>query len=644
MAALARRIAMIAIAVMACASATQAQDWPVYGGDAGGTRYSGASEINRATVSRLAIAWTYHTGEASRRGDAFRYGAFEATPILAEGKLLFCTPFNRLVALDPASGRELWTFDPNISSALRPANLFVCRGVAYWRDRSADAGAACAARVFMATNDARLFAVDAKTGQPCAGFGESGYVRQQPDVPPFYDGEYHVTSAPTVAGDVVIVGAAVADNLRRRSPSGRISAFDARSGKTVWMFDPIPRRADDPAAATWGQGSWEGAGGGEMWSTPAVDEARDLVFLPTGGATPTFYGGEIPGANLYTDAIVALRASTGEMVWHFQLVHHDIWDYDPAAQPSLATLHRDGRDVPVVVEATKTGFVFILDRETGASLFPLEERPVPASDVPDEAAFPTEPVPLAPPPLVPQSLTSDDAWGLLYFDKRACAKKIAALRSEGLFTPPNLKGTIEFPFTGGGVNWGSGAIDPGRGLLIVNTTRLAHVIRLIPRADFATEKAAHPDIEHGLQLGTPYGVERSILFSPLGLPCNPPPWGMLTAVDLDSGTIKWNAVLGTIPDSVPIPLPMKWGTPNFGGPIVTAGGLVFIAAALDNYLRAFDLDSGEELWKGRLPFGGQATPMTYEIDGRQFVVVAAGGYPRANNKLGDALVAFALPR
>ena len=622
----------------------RAQDWPAYGGDAGGMRYSGASQIDRSNVSRLAVAWTYHTGEAARRGDTFRFGAFEGTPILADGKLLLCTPFNRLIALDPATGREIWAFDADIPATLRPGNLLVCRGVAFWRDPSADPSAACAARIFMATNDTRLFAIDAATGRPCAGFGENGYVMQKPDIPPLFAGEYQITSAPTVARGLVIVGSALADLSRRRSPSGRITAFDARTGKTLWMFDPVPRHADDPAAQTWAKGSWAEAGGGEMWSTPAVDEARDLVFLPTGGAAPTFYGGDNPGANLYTDSIVALRASTGEMVWHFQTVHHDIWDYDLAAQPSLVTVHKDGRDIPAVVEATKTGFVFILDRETGKPLFPVEEKPFPKSDVPGEAASPTEPVPSAPPPLVPQSLRPEDAWGLLYFDKRACAKKIAALRSEGLFTPPSLKGSIVFPFTGGGVNWGSGAVDPGRGLLIVNTSRLAHVIRLIPRADFAAEKAAHPGVEFGPQLGTPYGVERSILFSPLGLPCNPPPWGMLTAVDLNNGTIKWNAVLGTVPDFVPVPLPFKFGTPNFGGPIVTAGGLVFIAAALDNYLRAFDVETGEELWKGRLPFGGQATPMTYEIGGRQFVVIAAGGFPRANNKLGDALVAFALPR
>jgi quinoprotein glucose dehydrogenase len=635
---------LFAIAALLPDSALHAEGWPVYGGDPGGTRYSSAAQIDRTNVSALAVAWTYRTGEAARRGAAFSKGAFEGTPILADGKLLLCTPFNRLIALDPSTGHELWTFDPDISTQMQPGQgLFICRGVAVWHDRKAAAGTACATKVFMATNDARLFAIDAASGQPCSSFGKDGVVAPMPAVPLLFKGEHQITSAPTVVGDVVIIGSAAPDNFRRRSADGPVTAFNARSGAVVWSFDPIPRSADDPAAVTWEGGSWAESGGGEMWSTPSVDEARDLLFLPMSGSTPTYFGGERPGANLYTDCIVALRASTGELVWSFQIVHHDIWDYDLTAQPTLVTLYIGGRETAALVEATKTGFVFVLDRETGKPIFPVEERPVPASDVAGEAGSPIEPIPVTPPPLVPQSLTADDAYGIAWFDRRACAQKIAALRNAGLFTPPSLKGSLEFPFAGGGVNWGSTAIDPSHGLLIVNTNRLAHAIRLIPRADFAKEKAAHPDREISPQLGTPYGVERVLVTSPLGLPCNPPPWGMLTAVDLDTGTIKWNAVLGTVPETVPIPLPFKFGVPNFGGPIVTAGGLIFIAAAIDDYIRAFDVDTGAELWKHRLPVGGQATPMTYTAGGKQFVVIAAGGYPRAGVKLGDYVIAFALP-
>jgi quinoprotein glucose dehydrogenase len=636
-------LALTSLALLLVAAAN-AQDWPTYGGDPGATRYSSARQIDRGNVGTLQVVWTYHTGEAERRGKNFQEGASEATPILADGKLLVCTPFNRLIALDPATGSELWVFDANLPPDFWGAgtNQIVCRGVAVWHDRAAPAGAACAARVFMATNDARVLAVDAATGKPCEGFGHDGAVRQEPDVPPLYEGEYQITSPPTIAGDVVMVGSAMADTLRTRSPSGRITAFDARSGAVVWTFDPIPRSADDPAAASWDNGSWAKTGGGEMWSVGAVDEARDLVFFPLASATATFYGGTHKGANLYTDSLVALRASTGKLVWQFQTVHHDIWDYDPAAQPTLVTVRRDGRETPAVVEATKVGYVFVLDRETGKPLFPVEERSMPASDVPGEEASPTQPVPLAPPPLVPQRLTPDDAWGLTFLDRRACAGKIAALRSDGPFTPPSFKGTILFPFTGGGVNWGGGAVDPAQGLFIVNTTRLAHVVRLVRRPDHTAAVAAHPNAEQGAHFGTPYFIQHEILFSPLGIPCNPPPWGALTAVDLNAGTIRWSVVLGSLPESAPLPLPVTWGTPNFGGPIVTAGGLVFIAATLDRTIRAFDVGSGVELWHAPLPASATATPMTYELGGRQYVVIVAGGNPRARTKLSDAIVAFAL--
>jgi quinoprotein glucose dehydrogenase len=639
-----KHLLALTFAVLLLVAAARAQDWPAYGGDLGATRYSSARQIDRGNVGTLGVAWTYHTGEQERRGKNFGQGASEATPILADGKLLVCTPFNRLVALDPASGKELWTFDADLSPGFWGPNQLICRGVAVWHDRVAAAGSACAARVFMATNDARLLAVDAATGKPCDGFGHGGAARPEPDVPVLFEGEYQITSPPTIAGDVVMVGSAIADTLRTRSPSGRITAFDARSGAVVWNFDPIPRSADNPAAASWENGSWAETGGGEMWSLGAVDEARDLVFFPMGDATATFYGGTHKGANLYTDSVVALRASTGKLVWQFQTVHHDIWDYDLAAQPTLVSVKRDGRDIAAIVEATKMGYVFVLDRETGKPLFPVEERPMPASDVPGEEAWPTQPVPLAPPPLVPQRLTPDDAWGLTFLDRRACARKIAALRSEGPYTPPSLKGTILFPFTGGGVNWGGGAIDPAQGLFIVNTTRLAHVIRVIPRPERATAAAAHPGAEEGLHFGTPYFIQREILFSPLGIPCNPPPWGMLTAVDLNAGTIRWNAVLGSLPESAPVPLPVTWGTPNFGGPIVTAGGLVFIAATLDRTIRAFDVGTGAEVWHAPLPASATATPMTYELGGRQYVVIVAGGNPRARTRLSDAIVAFALPQ
>lgn len=614
-----------------------AQDWPAYGGDDGGTRYSAARQITRDNVARLAPAWTYHTGEVERRGAAFERSATEVTPILAEGKLVFCTPFDRVVALDPATGREIWVFDPGLPAGFMPGAGFICRGVAVWRDPAAAAGAACAARVFLGTNDSRLIALDLATGKRCAGFGRNGEIKLAPDIPPLYPGELQIDSAPVVVNGVVIVGSSVDDTTRARAPSGTVHAFDAVSGAPRWSFDPVPRRADDPAAASWGDASYLHAAGGGAWAPISVDPARDLVFLPTAGPTASFYGGERPGDDLYTSSVVALRGATGAVVWHFQTTHHDLWDDDVAAQPSLVTLHRDGRAVDAVVVAAKTGFVFVLDRDTGKPLFPVEERPFPASDVPGEATSPTQPVPLAPPPLVPQRLTPADAWGLFYVDKLVCRHRLEALDTRGLYTPPSLKGTVLFPFTGGGGNWGGGAFDAERGLFIVNTMRLAHVVRLIPRADYAAARAADPKVEIGRALGTPYAAERYLLTSPLGIPCNAPPWGVLSAVDLASGTIKWQVPLGEKA------LGLIRGMPGIGGPIVTAGGLVFIGASMDHYLRAFDVETGKELWRAKLPAGGEATPMTYVAGGRQFVVIAAGGHFRMDTPLGDAIVAFALP-
>jgi len=345
--------------------------------------------------------------------------------------------------------------------------------------------------------------------------------------------------------------------------------------------------------------------------------------------------------------LVALRASTGELIWYFQAVHHDLWDYDVPAQPTLITVRRNGHDVAAVAQATKMGHLFILDRQTGTPVFGVEERPVMQTSIPGEWTSPTQPFPIAPPPLARQHLTPDDAWGLTPWDRARCREQIASLRSEGIFTPPSLQGTVIFPGNAGGTNWGSVAFDAPRQLIVVNSSNVPTVVQLIPRAEFDAVKAANPDKEVSVQAGTPFGMRRDFdkLLSPLGLPCNPPPWGTLSAVDATSGTIRWQVPLGTTRDLAPVPISIAWGTPNMGGPIVTAGGVVFIAAAMDNYLRAFDIDSGEELWKGRLPAGGQATPMTYRLreGGKQYVVIAAGGHGRMGTTLGDYIVAFALP-
>lgn len=602
--------------------AARAQDWPVYGGDAGEARYSNAAQITRDNVSHLAPVWTYHTGELATHPEAQARYAFEVTPVLAEGKLVFCTPLDQVVALDPTTGVEVWHFDSKLPANIRPANGFACRGVAVWHDGAASAGSACSTRVFLATLDARVIALDLATGKPCEEFGAAGQVTFAPDISQLYLGERTLDSPPTIIGDAVIVGSAQDDMTRARGPRGTVRAFDARNGATRWGFDPA---------------TYDEASGGNVWSPMAVDAERDLVFLPTASPSAAFFGGRRPGNNQWASSVVALRGSTGALEWAFQTVHHDIWDYDVAAPPTLATVEHDGRATPALIVATKTGFVFVLDRESGKPLFPVEERPAIASDVPGETISPTQPIPFAPPALVPQRIAPRDAYGVAIFDRISCRRRLQGMRTDGLFTPPSLKGTAVYPFDGGGANWGGGAYDPSRHLFVINENNLIHHVRLIPRAEYETARRENPKVEIGMGLGTPYAAERDVLLSPLGIPCNPPPWGTLTAVDVTAGKIKWQVPLGARTFG------LVRGLPNLGGPMITAGGLVFIAAAMDNRFRAFDIDTGAELWRADLPAGGQAGPMTYVVAGRQFVVIAAGGHARLGTKLGDAVMAFALP-
>ncbi len=627
-------------------AAQVAAEWPAYGGDQGGLRHTSAGEITPANVDRLEVAWTYRTGDVSDgEGDIPSTTAFEATPIFVDGTLYFPTPFNRVIALDPETGAERWAYDPKLDVAGgHYANQLICRGVTYWRDPAADAAAACAKRIFTATNDARLIALDAVTGAPCASFGENGTVDLNRGVgEQRWSGEYQVTSPPVVAGDVVVVGSAISDNDRINAPSGVVRGFDARTGALRWAWDLAPPEVP----AEYARAEWSGylLGTPNVWGPMSVDVERGLVFVPTGNPAPDYYRGGRGIMDYYGSSTVALRASTGEVVWHFQTVHHDLWDFDVPAQPTLATMRHDGAEIPVVIQATKMGLLFILHRETGEPIFGVEERPVPQDAAPGEQVSPTQPFPLKPPSLIRRELRPEDAWGLTPWDRKACREKIAALKFDGMYTPPSIQGTLMFPGNAGGSNWGGIAVDPGRQLVIANVIDLAWAVRLIPRADFDRERRENPGVEHGRQTGTPYGLRREMLTSPLDLPCTPPPWGSLAAVDLATGDIRWQVPLGTIRDIAPVPLPLRWGTPNLGGPLTTASGLIFIGAAMDDYLRAFDIGTGEEVWKARLPAGGQATPMSYvaRAGGKQYVVIAAGGHGRAGTTLGDYVIAYALP-
>jgi len=602
--------------------------WQAVGGDSGQTKFSALGQITPNNVGRLERVWTYRTGEVARRGDAIRWSKFEATPIIADGKLVLCTPFNRVVALDPASGREIWAFDAklNLDVNHRPQNMFNCRGLAQFADSRAPAGGVCARRLFMATADRRLIALDARTGARCPDFGVNGEATVVALAETHDPTDVQITAAPAVIGDVVVVGSSVADGTWAHASAGTVHAFDARSGKLRWTFDPYP-------------GGGRATGAANVWSSISADPARDMVFLPTSSPSPEYYGGERQGDDRLANAIVALRASTGERLWSFQAVHHDLWDYDVPQAPALFTLRRHGLMIPALAFATKQGFLFVLDRLTGKPLYPVIERPVPQSDVPGERTAPTQPFSTLP-RLSRQSFRPEDAFGVLILDKRACRRRFEALRNEGLFTPPSTRGTVLMPSRGGGSNWGGVAIDPASNRLVVNSNDFVDAVRLVPRAEFHPRKPSR-----GIpQLGAPYAATEIGTMSRLGMFCSPPPWGLLNAIDLDTGKLAWRKTLGTTAGLAPLGIALKWGTPNLGGPLMTGSGLVFIAATADSKLRAFRTSDGEELWAGDLPAGGQASPMTYAIGGRQYVVMASGGHFALQTKKGDYVVAYALPR
>jgi quinoprotein glucose dehydrogenase len=616
-------------------------EWPAYGRDPGGSRYSPLKQIDRGNVKTLKAAWTFRTGASDVKGRSVNNAAFEATPILVDGTLYLSTPFNRVIALDPAKGTERWSYDPKVDLTKSYSEL-TSRGVSSWADsRTAKR------RIYVGTIDARLIALDAATGEPCKDFGQGGQIDLTRDVRLVDRGDYQVTSPPAVIGDLIIVGSSMGDNRGVELERGVVRAFDARTGKLAWSWDPIPKEANDPARKTWQGESATRTGAANAWSIISVDPERGLVFIPTGSPSPDFYGGERKGNNEFANSVVALRATTGRVVWHFQVVHHDLWDYDVASQPMLITVKRGGRTIPAVAVGTKIGHIFVLHRETGKPLFPVEERSVPRSTVPGEEASPTQPFPKLPAAIVPQKLAKDDAFGLSPADRDACRKLIGDSRSEGLFTPPSLEGTIVFPGNAGGMNWSGMSYDPVRGLLITNTNRIATLVKLIPREEYNSLRKSGEGSrfkgEFGRQTGTPYAMYREHLRGPSGAPCNPPPWGALTAVDLGTGAVRWEVPLGTISQLGIFPESKNWGSLNLGGSTVTAGGLVFIAAAMDTYLRAFDVDTGKEIWRLELPASAQAAPMTYQVNGRQYLVICAGGHGKLGTKMGDYVVAFALP-
>lgn len=644
-------IVSLSIALPAAASDPAPGDWLAFGRDPGGSQYSPLRTIDARNVARLRRVWVHRSGDfidaPSPKGTAF-----QATPIHVNGTLYYCTPFGRVFALDSATGAERWVFDPRAADpatgrpvTTAPRMPMRCRGVAFWQDaasgtradRAADAVApsVCARRIFAHGDSGRIYALDADTGRLCEDFGAArghgGFVSHN-DYENFGEGFGGASgSPPVILGDLVISGTAVNDGIAN-ARDGIVRAFDARSGALRWEFNPIP---PDKRMVS---------GAANVWSTISVDPARRLVFLPTTSPSTDYYGGgrtfEIPLAN----SIVALDGDTGTVKWSFQTVRHDLFDYDLVGHPLLVDIRRGGRTIPAALLQTKMGWLFGFERETGRPLWPIAERPVPASDVPGESAAPTQPVPEGMAAFARQTMRRDELFGLTPLDRAACQRRFDELRYEGMYTPPSIRGSLLFPSALGGGNWGGAAYDPANNLLVIKAENLATVLRVIRKQDPATEDAVPPkDYLTRPLLGTPYRIEGELFVSPLGIPCTPPPWGTLAAIDLDTGRIRWQIPLGQIRRAgVTIPKRVKWGSPNVGGPIVTAGGVVFIGAAMDQKLRAIDVKTGQELWAGDLPAPGMAVPMTYLANGRQYVAIAAGGSATAGTKISDALVAFAL--
>jgi quinoprotein glucose dehydrogenase len=642
------------LVVCLCAFNVFAQDntggWPVWGGDAGGTRFSPLREISKENVDTLQVAWEYHTGDSSELHPGAPPSSFLATPVLHGNTLYFCSGFSRAFAVDAETGRERWVFDskPGMGSS----RTTKCRGVALWQN-STVASTPCQTRVFMGTSDARLVAIDAHTGQACLDFGEHGAVNLNQGMGNIVAGEMAMTSPPLVINDLVVQGAMVRDNQRVDSAGGVIRAWDVRTGELRWAFDPVPPGAPSPEEVGAPAGQRYHFGTPNSWGISSADPERNLIFLPFGGPGLDFVGGHRKqhGFDLayYANSVVALDARTGEVVWHFQVVHHDLWDYDIAAQPVLIDIEKDGRKIPALVQATKMGHVFILNRETGEPVYPVEERPVPQTQVPGEYTSATQPFPTFPQPLHPYGIGRDDAWGFTFYDRQACREKIEAADNEGIFTPPALnKYSIEYPGVAGGQNWGGLAYDANSKFLIMPQNYVVTHNTLVRREQLPLTAQELEAADYSPNSGAPYMVKHEILLSPFGVPCVAPPWGTLLAVSLETGKVSWEVPLGTPRDMVPgfswFPFFPTMGFPSAGGPIVTDSGLVFIGAALDNYIRAFDAQNGVELWRHRLPAGGQATPMTYtgRNSGRQFVVIAAGGHAYMRTKIGDSLVAFRL--
>lgn len=615
---------LLALAGRACGQSNRSVDWPRVGNDSGCMRYSELEQINRDNVARLKPVWIYHTGELKGRAGK----TIECTPIVIEGVMYVTTGYLRVVALDAATGKEFWQFDPLKDHPFphAPMSGGVNRGCAYWSDGRPNGQR----RIVHGAADGRLFSLDAKTGRLDAAFGKGGIVDLRRGLAPYVAAVgYGPTSAPAIWKDTIIVGVSCGEGPDIAAP-GDIRAFDIHTGGEVWRFHTVPRPGEF-GHETWEGDSWKDRGGANAWGGFSMDVDRGLVFAGLGSAAFDFYGGDRRGANLFANCTIALDAKTGTRVWHFQTLHHDLWDHDLPVYPNLVTVTHNGKKIDAVAQVTKTGYVFLFDRETGKPLFAVEEKPVPASDIPGEEAAQTQPIPVKPPPFAAQFFDATNVTDIGKANRASTLAQLRTIHTGPAFQPPSLKGTIAIPGLLGGANWSGGSFDPTTGLLYVNSNNLPNVITLVEAKAGKTWR---------------YGPYRHVGYVQIrdheGFPGIKPPWGLLNAINLNTGQFAWRMPLGEYVELTARGV-AQTGTENLGGTIVTAGGLVIIAATKDERIHAFDKQTGKLLWEHPLPAGGYATPSTYMVNGRQYVVIAAGGAGKMETKAGDAFVAFALP-
>lgn len=621
-------------------------DWVAYGRTGFGQRYSPLREITPENVANLRPAWTYRTGDfRGQPGDPVET-TFEVTPLKVGNRLYLCTPHQSVIALDATTGKELWRHDPKVQGELALQHL-TCRGVSYHPGPSPVPGDTCPSKLFMPTADGRLLALNPENGAPCTGFGGgTGHIDLWAGMPNVNRGSYYSTSPAVVTKRLVIVGGTVLDNVSTTEPSGVIRAFDIDTGTLVWNWDAGNPDTSTPLAA----GQHYTPSSPNSWSVSSVDETLGMVYVPLGNQPPDQWGGaRSAAAERYSSSVVALDLATGQVRWHFQTVHHDLWDYDVPAQPTLVDLTLNGAPVPALVQPTKQGELYVLDRRSGQPLLPVTEKAAPQGAAEGDRTAPSQPVSALsfdPPPLTPHHM-----WGATLFDQLACRIAFHQLRYEGRYTPPSTGGSLIYPGNFGVFNWGGVAVDPQRQVAFTTPTYLAFVSTLVPRGDSTTQyvqgktppKAPLPALNENF--GAPFAVKLGPFTSPLGIPCQAPPWGYVAGADLVTGKVAWRHRNGTVRDITPLPLPFRMGVPNIGGPVVTAGGVAFLSGTIDNAVRAYGVTDGRMLWEQRLPAGGQATPMTYTgEDGRQYLLVVAGGHGSLGTTPGDYVIAYALPR